>query len=54
MDARWIVQKLNGMRTRTINWLYPRAANCLICGDPRNASLKDCLCDRCREKGQGA
>ena len=31
-------------------WLYPRAANCLICGDPRRARLEDCLCDACREK----
>lgn len=35
---------------RIAGWLYPRAANCLICGDPRNASLQDCLCDACRER----
>ncbi|MBQ9264361.1 MAG: ComF family protein [Clostridia bacterium] len=28
--------------------LYPRAANCLCCGDPRQASAADCLCDSCR------
>lgn len=28
--------------------LYPRAANCLICGDPRRASEEDCLCAECR------
>jgi len=32
------------------SWLYPRAANCLICGDPRLADLSDCLCSSCREK----
>lgn len=35
---------------RIAGWLYPRAANCLICGHPRNAALQDCLCDACREK----
>ena len=28
--------------------LYPRAANCLICGDPRRAEESDCLCPKCR------
>ena len=30
--------------------LFPRAACCLCCGDPRRASEEDCLCDACREK----
>ena len=29
--------------------LYPRAANCLCCNDPRRAALEDCLCPDCRE-----
>ena len=29
-------------------WLYPRAALCLCCKDPRRASAEDCLCDDCR------
>ena len=29
--------------------LYPRAANCLCCKDPRRAAFEDCLCDDCRE-----
>lgn len=32
------------------NLLFPRAACCLICGDPRRAGEEDCLCDACREK----
>lgn len=28
--------------------LYPRAANCLCCQDPRRAETEDCLCARCR------
>ena len=28
--------------------LFPRAAQCLCCGDPRRASEEDCLCDDCR------
>ena len=37
--ARWI-----------IDLMYPRAACCLICGDPRRAGVEDCLCPRCRER----
>lgn len=33
---------------RAAGLLYPRAANCLICGDPRRAEESDCLCPRCR------
>ena len=33
-----------------IRLLFPRAANCLCCRDPRHASLEDCLCDQCREE----
>ena len=33
-----------------VGWLFPRAACCLCCGDPRRASAEDCLCDSCREK----
>ena len=31
-----------------LSLLFPRAANCLCCGDPRRAALEDCLCFRCR------
>ena len=31
-------------------WLFPRAACCLCCGDPRRAGVEDCLCGECREK----
>lgn len=31
------------------NALLPRAALCLLCGDPRQAGGQDCLCPACRE-----
>ncbi len=31
-------------------WLFPRGARCLCCGDPRRAGGEDCLCVACREK----
>ena len=31
------------------NALFPRAALCLLCGDPRRAGGQDCLCPACRE-----
>ena len=31
------------------NALLPRAALCLLCGDPRRAGGQDCLCPACRE-----
>ncbi|MBR3108862.1 MAG: ComF family protein [Clostridia bacterium] len=30
--------------------LFPHAACCLCCGDPRRADAADCLCAACREK----
>ena len=30
--------------------LFPHAARCLCCGDPRRADVSDCLCPACREK----
>lgn len=33
----------------SLSLLFPRAANCLCCGDPRRAEEEDCLCSRCRE-----
>ncbi|MBQ7519695.1 MAG: ComF family protein [Clostridia bacterium] len=30
--------------------LFPRAAGCLCCGDPRRAEDKYCLCPECRER----
>ena len=36
---------LSGME----NALFPRAALCLLCGDPRRAGGQDCLCPACRE-----
>ena len=37
---------LSGME----NVLFPRAAVCLLCGDPRRAQAQDCLCSACREQ----
>ena len=37
-------------RKGLIELLYPRAACCLICGDPRRADVSDCICPQCREK----
>ena len=37
-------------RERVLEWLYPRAACCLCCGDPRLAEEEDCLCGECRGK----
>ena len=34
--------------------LYPRAANCLVCGHPRLADERDCLCDACRRQIAGS
>lgn len=46
MDLRGAIRKAKeGM----LGLLYPRAANCLCCGDPRRASEEDCLCEKCRE-----
>ena len=39
-----------GLGRRLAELLYPRAANCLCCGDPRLAELEDCLCPRCRKE----
>jgi len=44
---RKITKKL---RKLGVDLLFPRAANCLCCHDPRRASLEDCLCDRCRDE----
>ena len=33
---------------RLPDWLYPRGANCLCCGDPRRADPGDCLCEQCK------
>jgi len=41
---RWIERLWEG----AAGALFPRAANCLICGDPRRAEESDCLCPRCR------
>ena len=30
--------------------LFPHAARCLCCSDPRRADASDCLCSACREK----
>ncbi len=40
----------SSLRKGFIELLFPRAACCLICGDPRRASVEDCLCPQCREK----
>lgn len=34
---------------RLTSALFPRAAICLLCGDPRRAQPQDCLCPDCRE-----
>ena len=41
---------LRAFKDRAAEWLFPRGACCLCCGDPRRASEDDCLCDSCREK----
>lgn len=41
------LRKLAGL---IAGWLYPRAACCLCCGDPRRAGIEDCLCPACRMK----
>ena len=42
----------NGVR-RVLSFLedglFPRAAVCLLCGDPRHAQMQDCLCPDCRK-----
>lgn len=38
------------MRNVLLNLLYPYAARCLICGDPRKAGEQDSLCPSCREQ----
>lgn len=38
------------MRNVLLNLLFPRAARCLVCGDPRRAGVEDSLCPSCREK----
>jgi len=40
----WFEKAREGM----CSLLFPRAANCLCCGDPRRADLSDCLCPACR------
>lgn len=41
---------MSKIREFALNMLFPRAANCLCCRDPRHASLADCLCEKCREE----
>lgn len=36
------------MREEITELLFPVAANCLCCGEARQVSPLDCLCDRCR------
>lgn len=43
MNARAIKDAL-------LELFFPRAAQCLVCGDPRRAEVSDCLCPDCREK----
>ena len=50
MDTETVKHYIKRAGRRLAGWLYPRAANCLICGDPRLASLSDCLCPACRDK----
>lgn len=38
------------VKNATAALLFPHAARCLCCGDPRRADVSDCLCDVCREK----
>jgi len=37
-------------KSYALSLLYPRAANCLCCKDPRRAAITDCLCPPCREE----
>ena len=38
------------LKERAAELLFPRAACCLCCGDPRRADAEDCLCEACRLK----
>ncbi len=47
LHPRELMQKL---KNAAASLLFPHAARCLCCGDPRRASEADSLCDSCREK----
>ena len=46
----WLLRMLNRLKERAADLLFPRAACCLCCGDPRRADERDCLCEACRSK----
>ncbi|MBR5110946.1 MAG: ComF family protein [Clostridia bacterium] len=41
---------LKRLKESAAELLFPRAACCLCCGDPRRADAEDCLCEACRSK----
>ena len=38
------------MMERLLNFFFPRGAECLVCGDPRRADERYCLCPDCRRE----
>ena len=44
------IKMLGILKERFAELLFPRAACCLCCGDPRRANTQDCLCEACRVK----
>ncbi len=44
MDARRLLKRIFSFAA---DLLYPRAASCLICGDPRRADPEKCVCPDC-------
>ncbi len=49
MAAR-LAQIMEAIKNAFNDLLFPHAARCLCCGDPRRADVSDCLCPVCREK----
>lgn len=47
MNAGRLVRK---GAARILDMLYPRGVCCLLCGDPRHADRRTCLCTDCAEK----
>ena len=42
--------RLRAWMDRGAEWLFPRGACCLCCGDPRRADERYCLCPDCRRE----
>lgn len=48
IGENWFLKGLRIAKEGILSLLFPRAANCLCCRDPRRAAWEDCLCDQCR------